>query len=510
LLPPYAVFAIAFGAIIVPRLNLVLSLICREYLQDKALNDPNFTFAPVLLAEDNPQCQIPEIQALSTKFMLYVGLISGILAAITSPKIGSLSDRYGRKPMLVFTSMGALLSEITFILCAKFPDQIHYSWVLLGSVLDGLCGSFIANFAISHSYVADVTHPSKRAVAFGYLHAFLFVGIALGPLLAAQITAVTGTIMTVFYAAFTLHAIVMSFILFAVPESVTPKRQQAAREKHALDSTPTSSGIISRIQSANLLSSLKILYPTGEGSTPQLRTNLLLLAAVDTILFGTAMASMTVVLLYSEFRFHWGNTETNLFMSLVNTARVIALLLILPLLSYLFRTRRRNRALREYGIVVGERNSGSDNLDLWTIRASVLFEIVGYGGYMLSPTGPVFAMSGVFAAFGGIGSPTLQSALTKHVPHERTGQLLGAMGLLHALARIVWPTGISLIYANTVHKWPNFVFGVLASCFVAAFLCSLFIRPHVYLDEPGDATPARERDADTVVDDINDEEAGGM
>jgi hypothetical protein len=206
--------------------------------------------------------------------------------------------------------------------------------------------------------------------------------------------------------------------------------------------------------------------------------NLLLLSAVDTILFGTAMASMTVVLLYSEYEFHWGNKETNLFASLANTSRFTALMVILPLLNYLVRTRYKNRVRRESGIELVERNSGSDNLDLWTIRASVLFEIVGYGGYVVVRTGPLFVMCGIFASLGGIGSPTLQSALTKHVPHDRTGQLLGATGLLHALARVVWPTGISLLYASTVDSFPQTVFIVLAGGFVAAFVCSLFVKPH--------------------------------
>jgi MFS family permease len=441
------------------------------------LEDPNFTFAPVLPAEDNPQCQIPEIQALSTKFILYVGLISGILAAITSPKIGSLSDRYGRKPMLVLTSTGSLLAEALTILCAKYPDQLHYSWLLFGAVLDGVCGSFIANFAMTHSYTSDTTPPAKRAVAFGCLQAFLFVGIAIGPLLAAYIAQVTGTIITVFYYAIVLHLFFLLYILIVVPESVSMKRRLAAREKHNRESA-NDSGIFATLHSANPLAPLKILYPTGEGSSSQVRMNLLLLSAVDTILFGTAMASMTIALLYSEYRFHWGNKETNLFMSLVNTARVSALLIILPGLNYLVRTRRKNRVRRESGIELVERNSGSDNLDLWTIRASIMFEIVGFGGYVLAATGPLFAMSGVFAALGGIGSPVLQAALTKHVPHDRTGQLLGAIGLLNALARIVWPTGISLIYASTVHSYPQVVFIVLSCGFIVALLCSLFIKPH--------------------------------
>ncbi|KAK3044359.1 hypothetical protein LTS18_001484, partial [Coniosporium uncinatum] len=84
---------------------------------------------------------------------------------------------------------------------------------------------------------------------------------------------------------------------------------------------------------------------------------------------------------------------------------------------------------------------------------------------------------------GGIGSPTLQSALTKHVPPDKTGQLLGASGLLHALARVVSPTIFNGIYSATVGKFTQTVFVCLTVTFGAAFVVSWMVKPHVYLDE---------------------------
>jgi len=181
-------------------------------------------------------------------------------------------------------------------------------------------------------------------------------------------------------------------------------------------------------------------------------------------------------------------------------------------LNYLVRTRYRNRVRRESGIELVEKNSGSDNLDLYTIRAALVFETVGFAGYAAARVGPVFFCSGIFASFGGIGQPILQSALTKHVPHDRTGQLLGATGLLHALARVVCPTIFSLLYASTVSTFPQTVFIVLSSCFGVAFIVSWFVKPHVYLDEHGTSPSAvhhhghEEEDAERIVD----EEIVGM
>ncbi len=481
LLPSYCFSALAFGGIIVPRLNLVLSLICREYLEEQAALHPGFTFVPVILSGDNPQCSsIPEVNALATRFTLYTGLISGILAAITSPKIGALSDRFGRKPLLILTTVGSLSAEIIAILTARYPDQFHYSWQLAGAVADGVCGSFITGWAMTHSYATDCTPPAKRAVAFGYLHACLFGGIALGPLFAAFIISWTKELLSIFYSALICHLFFLLYIIFVLPESLSPKRQLAAREKYRIEKNASSgdSKIYSSLKSANILGPLKILYPTGPGSSAQVRANLLLLSAVDTIIFGAAMGAMTVVIYYSMFQFKWQEYETNLFVSIANSCRVFALVIVLPVLNYVVRIRPRNRARRESGITPVQRNSGSDNLDLWTIRASVIFEILGYGGYALVRSGELFIMCGIFASLGGIGSPTLQSALTKHVPQDRTGQLLGATGLLHALARVVCPTVFSLIYAGTVGSFPQLVFWVLAACFVVAFVCSWFVRPH--------------------------------
>ena len=87
-------------------------------------------------------------------------------------------------------------------------------------------------------------------------------------------------------------------------------------------------------------------------------------------------------------------------------------------------------------------------------------------------------LAGMVASFGGIGSPTLQSALTKHIPSDRTGQMLGATGLLHALARVVAPTIFNLIYSQTVGIFTQAVFVCLASVFVLASIMSWFVKPN--------------------------------
>lgn len=530
LLPPFFLFAIAGGGIMVPKLNLILSLVCRGYLIDRASDDPNFMMAPVLMGGDNPQCRsIPEVQALATRFTLYITIITGAFSAIMSPKLGALSDRYGRLKILCIASGGATLGEIITILAATYPEQMSYNWLLLGAACDGLCGSFTAGMAITHAYAADCTAPPKRAVAFGYFHACLFSGIAIGPLIAAFLVRTTDSLISTFYFALAVHAFFILFVFFVVPESLTKKRQALARERHHSELLAYNTALGSQdlgwqvmLRRANILAPLKILYPTGPGTSGKLRANLILLSAVDTIIFGVALGALTVVVYYCGYQFGWDTAQISVFTSIVNSFRVTALVVVLPLLNYLVRTRRANRQRRESGFAVPEPNSGSDNLDLWIIRSAVCFEIVGYGLYATVRTGPLFVVAGMLAALGGVGSPTLQSALTKHVPHDRMGQLLGATGLLHALARIVCPLVFNLIYAGTVATFPQAVFVVLSSYFVLGFILSWGIRPHgkslilhfnktsiltptVYLEDS--ATSARTDDDPDI---LTDEEVTGM
>jgi len=474
----------------VPKLNLILSLVCREYLVEstgsasqQSLTSGTFR-KPSLMDLDNAQCRkIDEVQALATKFMTVLTITAGALSAIMAPKLGALSDRFGRLRLLIITSFGGFLGEIITILAGTYPDSVHYRWMIVGAVFDGLCGSFTAGMALTHAYAADCTPPPKRAMAFGYFHACLFGGIAVGPLIAALLVRKTGSIVTMFFFALGVHTLFIFYVIFIVPESLSKKRQLLAREKYAAEMGDRfNSGQVGwkvTLKRANVLAPLKILYPTGPGSSSAIRANLILLSTVDTIIFGVAMGSMTVVVYYMGHQFDWDTAEISVFSSIVNSCRVTALIGVLPLLNYFFRTRRANKQRRLSGFATPEPNSGSDWLDLSVIRTAIFMEIIGYAGYALTRTPGLFVISGIVASAGGIGSPTLQSALTKHVPHDKIGQLLGATGLLHALARIFCPLIFNMIYARTVVKdLPQVVFVVLSCCFVVGFLCSWFIRPN--------------------------------
>lgn len=445
-------------------------------MADCASKDPNVHAMPVIPGVDNEQCrQMDEVQRRVSRFTLWMSIIPGILSAITSPKLGTLSDRYGRTKIIALTGVGTLVAELLTIFVAKNPDMVSVNWILVGYAIDGLCGTFIAAMAVTFAYASDCTAPARRSVVFGYFHGCLFGGIALGPLIAAYIVKATGSILMPFYVALACHATFFLFLGFIVPESLSKDRQKAAREKHGSimvlrgPSKDWLSTIWGVMKGSNVFASLKVLWPTGKGTNRDVRRNLVLLAAVDTTMFGVAMGSMSIILIYAEKVFNWGNFETSVFQSVVNICRVTNLLVFLPLIVRLFRGPKSKQV---------QQHSGSDNVDLYIIRAAIAFDMLGYIGYTTVRVGPLFIVSGALASIGGMGSPTLSSAMTKHVPPDRTGQLLGAMGLLHAMARVVAPTIFNNIYFYTVGKFTQTVFVCLAGTFGAGFIMSWFIKPH--------------------------------
>lgn len=445
-------------------------MICQGYLSDRAAADPTFRTLPIILGEQNEQCRDAHVQALVARFQLYAALLSGIFSAIVAPYLGALSDRVGRKKVIAFSTLGMSVEAIMYIVVGNHPQTISLYWLLLGFVLDGLCGSFTSFMGISLAYATDCTAPERRNVAIGYFHGTLFAGIALGPILAGVLMKWAGSILIVFYFSVGCHLFFVVFLFTMIPESVSSGRQSHAREKHRIRKEEAQDETWwSTIKNYNLFEALWILRPKGPGTSNVLRRNLSLLAAIDTIMFGVAMGAMGIILIYPQYVFGWDPIQASEFLSITNICRVIGLWVVLPLVTRVFRGPVRT------GQQSGHR--GADMLDIRIVRVAILLDLIGYVGYATAMTGGMMVASAMIAAFAGIGSPTLSSAITAHVPPDRTGQVLGALSLLHALARVIAPTVFNTIYSITVGYFPQTVFVCLGSLFMVVFVLSWFLRP---------------------------------
>jgi MFS family permease len=412
--------------------------------------------------------------------MLILSLCTGVLSAYISPKFGHLSDRHGRRRLMALASTGGLLNELITVLAVKYPNVIHYRWLVLGSIFDGLTGSFTAGSILAQSYVSDSTPPSKRAVYIGYTHACLFTGLALGPLLAGYFVTWTGSLVSIFYVALVCHAFFILFVGFVVPESLSKRKRQIGLEKwqKGQEERRESGGTwLSVLQQASPFSPLQALWPQGRGTSLRLRLNLIVLAVTDATIMGSSMAAGAVIILYAETTFNWHTLETSEFVSALSMVRVLVLTAIFPLINYFFRIRP-NRQRRLSGAIIIDKNAGADVLDMWILRAALLSDIMGYIGYTFARSPGLFVLSGMTTAIGGLGSATAQAVVTKHVPSERIGEVLGAFGMLHALARVVGPTIFNGLYAATVKFFPQAIFVLLACLFGTAFIFNFALTPH--------------------------------
>ncbi|KAI0393874.1 MFS general substrate transporter [Xylariaceae sp. FL0594] len=527
LLGPYMLFTLAFGGIIVPRLELIVTLVCRKYFADQQILYPDMTILPVTIGQSNPQCNIASVQKNVAAFTLVLSALAGGLSAFTAPKFGSLSDRYGRTRLLAIASCGGIINEAITILAAKFPDVIDYRVLIVGSFFDGMSGSFTAVSVLGNSYVSDCTPPSKRGVALGYLQACLFIGLAFGPVLAAELIKLTGFALSAFYVSLCCHTLVIMFIWLIVPDSVSKRRRALAVEKHEAEEETIKAAlphtvsnvlgsrvpawmISDRIRTwlpilltANPLAPLKMFFPDGRANR-RLRRNLILFGFIDTVIMSSSLGAGPILILYAKFLFNWGTMDSSRFVSIVSFFRVIALLGLFPTLNYFFRVRPLRRKRRLSGDAqMEEPHLGADELDVWVIRAALMSDVIGVLGYCFVRTEALFIASGVFGAFGGLASATIQSAITKQVPAERVGAMLGAMGLLHAISRVLAPVIFDGIYAGTIESFPQAFIVVLASLFGLSLFASVFVRPHLFLQEEGYAkVPVREEGEGNLVENL--------
>ena len=143
---------------------------------------------------------------------LVIGLLFAVFSLcqlLAAPVLGDLSDRYGRRPVLIFSLAGTVLSFVMLALA-------HSVWMLFAArIVDGLSGG---NISTARAYVADVTEPRDRARAYGLIGAAFGLGFILGPALSGVLAGVSYTAPIWAAAAITLVAAAMTWLW--LPETV--------------------------------------------------------------------------------------------------------------------------------------------------------------------------------------------------------------------------------------------------------------------------------------------------
>ncbi len=355
----------------------------------------------------------------------------GLAQIFCGPILGMLSDRIGRRPVLLI-SLGGL--AIDFLFMAFAPNL---AWLFVGRVLNGMTA---ASFSTANAYVADVTPPQDRAKAFGWMGSAFSAGFLFGPAFGGFLA---GDLMhsylgdfalrVPFLVAAALTAINWLYGYFILPESLPPERR-IARFNWAR---------------ANPLGSLAFLRERGE---------LLGLALVG-FLFQLAHTVLpTIFVLYAGYRYNWGPDIVGLTLMATGLLGVLVQSLFVgPVVAR-----------------IGERGA----LLLGTLGGALGFALYGW-----APTGMLYlAAAPVFALLSFV-QPGLQGLMTRRVGPQEQGQLQGANQGLQGIASILGPMIFGLTFAwavrhdATLHL-PGLPIFIAAGLLLAAFLLSVKVgRP---------------------------------
>jgi DHA1 family tetracycline resistance protein-like MFS transporter len=321
----------------------------------------------------------------------WVGVLEAAWAIaqfFAAPVLGMLSDRFGRRPVIVLSVFGVAAE---FVMCAFAPT---IGWLMAARVLCGLtCGAQAAAMA----YVADVTPPEARTKSYGWLNAAAWTGVILGPALGGLL-AVVG-IRAPFWAAaaFALANGVYGF--FVLPESLPAKDRAPIRWSKA--------------------------NPWGALSLMLQRPGLPALGLVLLLLWFAAYAMNSVFVLYTSYRFGWDPLALGIFCSALAVANIAV------------QTGLAGRIAE----MIGERRAVISGLALQTLG----FVLVGF-----APNGALFWAANLPIALGGVAGPALQSLMTAKVGPDEQGRLQGATGAVGSLTGFMGPVAFTQVFAWTV------------------------------------------------------------
>ncbi|HTI71934.1 MAG TPA: MFS transporter, partial [Candidatus Limnocylindria bacterium] len=145
-----------------------------------------------------------------------LGMLYSLMQFLFAPLLGSLSDRFGRRPVILISLFG---SGIDYLVQAFAPTL---PWFFLGRAINGLSG---ANFSVAGAYIADISPPEKRAANFGIIGAAFGLGFIAGPALGGILSTYGIHVPFVVAAALTLGN--WLYGCFVLPESLAPENKRA-------------------------------------------------------------------------------------------------------------------------------------------------------------------------------------------------------------------------------------------------------------------------------------------
>lgn len=319
------------------------------------------------------------------------GLFNAAFAALQflfSPLVGSLSDRFGRRPVILASNLGL---GISYALMAWAPGL---AWLFVGRAVSGVTG---ASYGPAVAYIADSTELDKRANAFGILGAAFGLGFILGPAIGGFLGEYSSRLPLWVAGGFSIAN--ATYGLFVLPESLPKSLRTGFSWRRA-----------------NPLGALKLL---------RRHPDLLALAGIA---FTSTLAQVSLpstVTLYAMYRYHWTPHTVGVTLALVGVTMVVVQAGIVGRVVKLFGNRL-------------------------ALVAGLCFGALGllYAG--VAPTGAIFLYGIPIIALWSMFGAASQTLMSRHVSPSEQGQLQGANASLTGIAELLGPLIFPFVFAYSV------------------------------------------------------------
>jgi MFS transporter, DHA1 family, tetracycline resistance protein len=337
------------------------------------------------------------------------GTVFAAMQFLFAPLLGALSDRYGRRPLILISNAALGLDYFVMALAPSL------GWLFAGRVLAGICS---ASFSIPGAYIADVTPPAQRAARFGALGAAFGLGFVVGPAFGGLLGEWDPRLP--FWVAAVLSLANFSYGVAVLPESLPPARRAPFDWRRA--------------------------NPLGAFGALGAHREVVGLAAA---LFLAAIAhevQPSLWVLYTNHRYGWDSRTVGLTLALVGvmSAFVGAILTGRSVASF------------------GERP---------TLLAGTACGVVGFALYGLATGGSVFAAAIPLVGLVGLAGPSAQGIMTARMSPDEQGRLQGALASLQGIAHMIGPVLFTSVFALALRPGAALPEGapfLLAAAFLAA------------------------------------------
>lgn len=336
---------------------------------------------------------------LGWRFGAFLGLYA-LMQFLCAPVLGAISDKVGRRPVLLVSLAGA---AIDYVFMALAPTL---AWLFVGRAVAGITG---ANMAVAQAYIADITPEAQRARRFGLFSAVFGLGVIAGPVLGGLL----GEVWTraPFLAAAGLNGLNLLLALFVLPESHEGKGGRLDRSA---------------------------FNPFGALGWAAAFPALLPLMVAFVVLAVVGEIGGTIWVLYGEDKFAWDPWTIGFSLAGFGLFHALAQAFVAGPLAERFGERR--------ALVVG-----------------IVADACAYVAIALATRGwMAFLLLPVFC-LGGVGQPALQSLLSGQVGEDQQGRLQGVLAGLASLASVIGPVVIAQIYFASRGAFPGLVWTIGAA-----------------------------------------------